>query len=506
MSPAFKKLTYALLGIGLLSACAPADVTHNAVQETVTKDLAAVYQHGEVVTALKLEDVLARALRYNLDTKVAELEAVIGRDDVTIDMLNALPSVSGKVQRVGRNNPGGSSSLSLLTGLQSLQPSISSDQYRTTYQLSAEWNLLDAGINLARARSTSDHALIAQERRRKIYHGVVQDTYSAFWRAAASQAALPHIDELLQQSKDQLAIMDEEMRAGIVPLSQSQEKKARLLDKRKQLTDLKEGLLLAEIELKTLIDYPLDQPIKLDLEGHDWLSAGRVPQIKGDMLELEETAFQNRPELREEILNKRISSRDIKLSILETIPGFSIFSAYNKDSNQYLADPEWVDWTLGLTQSITKLVTLPARHQRAVHVDELSDKRRQALVAAIITQVHVSKARYDFLVSSYNDILDIDQNNQDILQRAENFGKVGMMSQPDILNARIDARISDINKIFAYTTVQDAYGRFINTMGVDLWDADNAGLSVPEFAQQLKKNLQNEEMFIAVADSEKAGG
>jgi len=506
MSPEFRKLTYALLGVSLLSACAPADVTKHAVQETVTKDLAAVYQHGEEASALKLEDVLARALRYNLDTKVAELEAIIGRDDVTLDALAALPSVSGKMQRVGRNNKGGSSSFSLLTGQQSLQPSISSDQYRTTYQLNMEWNLLDAGINIARARSSSDRALIAQERRRKIYHGVVQDTYSAFWRAAAAQESLPMIDGLIQKSRDQIKTMDDEMAAGIVPLSTTQQRKAQLLDKRKQLNDLKEGLMMAEIELKTLIDYPLDQPIKLDLEGRDWLSVGSIPQIKGDILQLEETAFQNRPELREEILNKRISSRDIKLSVLETIPGFSIFTGYNKDTNQYLAEPEWVDWTLSLTQSITKLITLPARHQRAVDVDELSDKRRHALVAAIITQVHVSKARYEFLSNSYNEMHEADLNNQQILKRAEDFSKVGMMAGPDLLNAEIDASVSHINKAFAYANVQDSYARFINTMGVDIWDADNAGLTVPDFAQQLKKNLANEEIFVASTETTEAGG
>jgi outer membrane protein TolC len=300
--------------------------------------------------------------------------------------------------------------------------------------------------------------------------------------------------------------MDDEMAAGIVPLSTTQQRKAQLLDKRKQLNDLKEGLMMAEIELKTLIDYPLDQPIKLDLEGRDWLSVGSIPQIKGDILQLEETAFQNRPELREEILNKRISSRDIKLSVLETIPGFSIFTGYNKDTNQYLAEPEWVDWTLSLTQSITKLITLPARHQRAVDVDELSDKRRHALVAAIITQVHVSKARYEFLSNSYNEMHEADLNNQQILKRAEDFSKVGMMAGPDLLNAEIDASVSHINKAFAYANVQDSYARFINTMGVDIWDADNAGLTVPDFAQQLKKNLANEEIFVASTETTEAGG
>lgn len=501
MSSNFRRLTFTLLGVSILSACAPStgSVTSSAVRETVTKDLATVYQHGDVVEALKLEDVLAHALRYNLDTKVAEFDELIAADDVTLDMLNALPSITGKVQRIGRNNPGGSSSFSLLTGTESLQPSISSDQYRTVQQLNLEWNLLDAGINIARARSSSDRVLIVQERRRKIYHDVVQDAYSAFWRVAAAQTALPVVDDLLAQSEAQMKIMDEEMKSGIVPLAQAQANKTKLIDKRKQLLDLKEGLFLAELELKTLIDYPLDQSIRIDLEGHDWLSTDKLPKIKGNLLELEEAAFLNRPEIREEILNKRISARDIKLSILETIPGIDILLGYNKDSNSFLANKTWIDGTLGLSQSITKIMTLPARHERAKHVDELADKRRQALIAAIITQVHVSKARYDFLANSYEENHLADKNNQEILSRAINFEKVGMMSKPDLLNAQIDARISYINKAFAYANVQDAYGRFITTIGVDLWEADNAGLSIPEFAKQLKQKLSNEDFFVAAS-------
>lgn len=506
MSYNFRKFTYVLMGISTLSACAPANVTQSAVQETVTKDKAAIYQHGNVTESMKLEDVLARALRFNLDTKVAELDELIAADDVTLDQLSALPSVTAKVQRVGRNNQGGSSSFSLLTGTESLQPSISSEQYRKTQQLNFEWNLLDAGINLARARTSSDRALVAQERRRKIYHNVVQDAYSAFWRVAAAQSAMPAINTLLEQSKAQLTAMDEEMASSIVPIGQTQESKARLLDKRKQLLDLKERLFLAEVELKTLIDYPLDQPIKLDLEGKNWLSVDTVPKIKGDMAQLEETAFLNRPEVREEILNKRISTRDIKLSILETIPGINILFSGNRDSNKFLAEKSWVDGTLGLTQSITKIITLPARYTRAKHVDELSDKRRQALIAAIITQVHVSKARYDFLADSYHEVQLTDENSQAMYQRAENFGGVGMMSASDVLNAKIDASVSYINKAFAYANLQDSYGRFITTMGVDLWDADNAGLTVPDFAKQLKKNLSNEELFVASTMSEQVGG
>lgn len=494
----YRLFTLAVAGICILSGCAPStrSLEPDAVRASVSEDLKSVYQHADVKESLRLEDALARALRYNLDIRVAELDELIAADDVSLETLNALPTVRAKAQRIGRNNPGGSSSFSLLTGTQSLQPSISTDQYRNTAQLDTELNLLDAGIALGRAKSASDKVLIAQERRRKVYHDVVQDAYTAFWRAAAAQSALPIIDDLLAQTKEQISRIDQQIKESIVPLGEARANKSKLIDRRQQLMGMKQGLLLPEIELKTLIDYPLNQPIKLDLGGKDWLATVASPRIKGDISQLEETAFLNRPEVREEILNKRISLRDIRMSIIETFPGVDLILNFNRDSNSFLANKTWVDGIVGLTQSINKIITAPARYDRAKNLDVLADRRRQALIAAVITQVHVAKMRFDFLSEAYDESIDADKNAAEILNRAKNFNATGLMSGADLLNARIDAEVSAINRSLAFAGIQDAYGRFITTMGVDLWDADSAGLSVPDFARQIKTSLSNENIFL----------
>ena len=180
-------------------------------------------------------------------------QTLIAADDVTLQMLNSLPSVTAKIQRHARSNEGGSSSFSVLTGMESLQPSISQEQYRTTAQLNAEWNLLDAGINVWRGKSVSDQMLIAQERRRKVYQSVVQDAYIAYWRAAVAQTVLPTIESLLNDIDLQLKNVDQQVDMGIVPLGDAQASKDRLLEKKMQLTRMKNGLALADLELKTLI-------------------------------------------------------------------------------------------------------------------------------------------------------------------------------------------------------------------------------------------------------------
>jgi outer membrane protein TolC len=475
-------------------------VEDSVVRETIESDLDKIYKPP--VTAeqqtLKIEEALARALKYNLDTKVSELDALIAADDVDLQMLSALPSINAKVQRQGRSNRGGSSSFSVLTGTESLQPSISQEQYRNVAQLTTEWNLLDTGINLWRGKTASDRMLIAQERRRKIYQGVVQDTYIAYWRAAVAQQALPQIDNLIDKIETALVQTDEEIPLGLVPLGESQSRKTLLQDQKAQLMRLQNGLSLAQLELKTLIAYPLEQELVLDLENQNPLGHSQLPEIANAIEAYEMKALTSRPEVREEILNKRISTRDIKLSVLETIPGAELLLTWNYDSNRFLVENTWVDGIVGLTASINNIITAPTRYRKAQNIDLLSDKRRQALLAAIITQVHVAASRYEMLANIHEEQQKSFEHAQDILKRAADYKDVGLMAQTELLSTEIDYNIANINQAFAFADAQDAYGRFVNTLGVDLWDEINPDLSLENYAAQIRKNLDMSQ-FVQIA-------
>ena len=73
------------------------------------------------------------------------------------------------------------------------------------------------------------------------------------------------------------------------------------------------------------------------------------------------------------------------------------------------------------------------------------------------------------------------------------------MSDAELLNVKVDSTITLINRAFAFSEAQDAYGRFVTTMGVDLWDAGDAGLTVPDYAKQIRKNLDDENLFVMSA-------
>ena len=477
-----------------LCACASetVGVATGDIQKTLSADVRAIYKNSNGRTELTLEEALARAVRFNLDVRVAEYEEMLADGDLMLESLSVLPAMTAKTQFIGRNNLGASSSLSVLTGVQSLEPSISTPRQRMVQQMQLNWNLMDLGMDIGRIRSASDRKQVTQERRRKVYHNVVQDTYAAYWRCAAAQRVAPVVRDLLQQAEKQISIVDQSVATGGIPLGDSDQLRGDLLDKKQQLMQLQDQLALAEIELKTMIAIPPSAKISLKLPSADWLKADTLPRLGQDMEKLEAMALVNRPEVREEFLNKKIAARNVKLTLFETLPGAELALDYNHDHNRYLSDPEWISITGSLIQNITKILTAPARYGKAKEEVRMADTRRQALVAAVLTQVHVARERFGYYSDSYNLVVATEDNKLRQMRRAEAFENAGLMGQTQMVGARLDAGIAQLNRVIAYAGAQEAYGRLIDTLGIDLWgEGQTDGMSIPELAAALKENLSN---------------
>ena len=474
----------------LLQACAPAKghVGAKYLQETINEDMQNVYK-GDISDVLTLEEALARGIKYNLDTKVAEYNERLAGDELSLERMNALPSITAKREFITRNNDGASSSLSVLSGVQSLEPSISTDRHRLTALLEGNWNLLDASLSIARTHSASDKVAIAAERRRKVFHNVVQDIYSAYWRSVAAQETRPKIDALLGDLKIEKDKIDQAMKSEAIGFGEAQAMKDNLIARQDQLQAIREGLILAEIELKALIAMPPSTPIVLDTGGRDWLAPKNLPEVKLSIDDMETLALLSRPEVREEVLNKRISARNIKFAFLETLPGLNLLAGANHDENRFLVDERWLSLTATLTASLTKILTLPARHRKAENEQKLAEQRRLALLAAVMTQVHVAKARLDFVSEQYDMVREVEEHKKKILHRALSFEQVGLMGGAELMAARIDHEVAGLNKVMSYVSAQEAFGQFLGTMGFDIWAQAKDDMNVEELAVVVKDGL-----------------
>jgi len=308
--------------------------------------------------------------------------------------------VTAKRDFLKRNNFAASSSISAETGVQSLEPSISSDRSSRLTALDLNWELVDAAINIYRSSSTKDQSKIAAERYRKVLQNITLDTHSAFYKLASFQQHEANIDGLLQQSEAKLSNLALARRNGDIQYDKVDDLEKRIFGLRANFLDYKKQQELAEIELKALLSLSPKHPVRVTYNELD-LTPQHDFSHSEDVDYYVEKALKNRPEIKEEFLNLRIAQRNVNVEILNTIPGFNVLAAANNDDNSFLKERDWFNLTATISQSITSLLTLPSRYKKSKQEIDLADSRSKALVAAVVFQVNLA---YMAVTDTYNNL------------------------------------------------------------------------------------------------------
>ena len=431
---------------------------------------------GQVVE-LSVEQAITRGYQANLDARVAALEALSRQKDITIAKIQALPGIEASGGYVGRSNQGASSSESILTRQQSLEPSQSSQMDRQVAALTANWNLLDAALALADAAQARDEAGVAHERHAKVIQNVERDIYTAYWRARAWQDNAQDAEELLAEARAQMENVDSAADGRLVSGDQAGRQMAMLAERERSLRDMAERARLAEIELKGLLSLPMATEVRLTSEQRD-IAADTTRLVSTEAEKLEWEALAARPEMREEILNRNISIADTRREILRTFPGMDLLFSREYDSNKYLVDANWSDYSAKIVQSVTNILTLPARHAAARTRENVGDARRQALSAAIVAQVHMARVRLAGMEEAHTQSL-MARRAASRRSHAETGKKMqGFASGQDELMARMDLRIESLRAGMVYADYQDAYAAMRNTLGQPVIEPQKIAMGV----------------------------
>ncbi len=421
---------------------------------------------GQTIT-LSLSDALKIGVAQNLDARVAAVEVLVQDGNVTLNQLEALPSLKTSRGYVGRSNDGASSSRSVLSGLQSLEPSQSTESNRMVSEFTASWNLLDAVLALNEAQSTKDETRIASERYTKVIQNIERDIYSAYWRSLAYQKSRVETKRLLvdcenQNRKLMMAADERLMSASVVA-----EKVSRLSDRQRTLREFNNRLGLADYELKALLSLSQNTNLVLISPSTNEENAYKR-MLSSDLKSQEWQALKNRPEMREDILQKNIALRDIRQEVIKTFPGADILFSYNNDSNKYLQDNTWMNFSASIVQNVLNLLTAPVRISAAKDKAQLEDIKRQALSAAILAQVHIARHRLEETKLAYQDTQVATRITSRRARAAYAEKDTGFSSGYDSLLTRIEGQIERIRGHMAYADIQDSYAAFVNTLGARL--------------------------------------
>lgn len=413
--------------------------------------------------SLTLEEAIARGITHNLDARVAAMEILVSQKNVTLEKLKALPSVTASASYTGRDNDAASSSRSIQSGLQSLEPSQSSDRDRKLANLDVNWNLLDVALAYADAKKAGEEAKIAAERHEKVIQNIERDVYAAYWRAYSYQETRARTDELIKSAGLQVGKLNQAVSEKLLSADQAADQAALLADRARTLRELDDRLNLSEIELKSMLSLPLSTQLDLKKPSN---RADAYKALLAEPLESHEwEALRDRPELREEILQKNITLRDTKREVLTTFPGLELFAGWNHDSNSFLEDPSWISSSAKVVQSLISIFTLPTRLEASRNKEALADSRRQAMVAAVLAQTSIARARLSSRETVYRDSsasLNVASRKAGLVSHKSD---AGMASKQMALQSRIEQQIEVMRHKMAEADLQDSYAGYMNTIG-----------------------------------------
>lgn len=485
MSKASRFFAVSVLALAVTGCAVKTQPIEPGVSEQRAKsDLAKMFKDQEALQGpLTLHEAMARAVKYNLEARLKIMEEALAQRQVDLATFDMLPRMAMSAGYAGRSNVSASSSQSILTNTQSLEPSTSQDRDRDVADLTMVWNVLDFGVSYVNAKQQGDQRLIVQERRRKVVQTIIQDVRSAYWRAVAAERLLAQIDALMARVDQAKANSQQlgEQRLGdqIATLNYQRA----LIEATRQLEEQRRALSLAKTELGALIN--LAPGTKLTLAASNDYS---VPELKVDLATLEQQALASRPELREQDYQARISAAEVRKSMLRMLPGLEFSAGGHYDSNSFLSNQSWADYGVKITWNLFNVISAPAAINVAKAGEQVVEARRQAMSMAVLAQLYVANANYNEARRQFATSQQLVSLDGQIVEQLRNRHQAQGIGELELIQGELNALQADLRRDLAYAELRNSYGQVFASAGLDPLPTKLRSDSLTDIAQALSSN------------------
>jgi outer membrane protein TolC len=337
--------------------------------------------------------------------------------------------------------------------------------------------------------------LISQERRRKVANRIIEDIRTSYWRAVSAQRLLDKLQELEDSVTRTLdnseRLAERRLSAPLTALTYQRE----LVEIQAEIRKLQRELVIAKAQLAALMN--LKPGTEFTLVLPDRQQALPAMNFTGDDMMM--TALKNRAELREVSYRQRINSKEMDAALLSALPSFKAIIGVNVDSNDFLYNNDWFQWGARASWNVLNLFRLGDQKKAVRAQEDLLRQRELALTMAVITQVHVSRARFGHLKEELDTAAHQMRVQDKILYQIRSGHKAGAMSQQTLLREEMNTLVAEVKYDIAYADAQNAYANLFASMGIDDFSPDVTGR---EDVNTLKNSLaglwQNREAALKV--------
>lgn len=457
----------------LLSGCAihPEPLTKAEIVQTAKTDRSELFaDQAPVKGPITLNEAMARAVRYNLDNRVKMMEAALARKQLSVSNFDLLPQLTASAGYTDRDQVLASRSVSFdNSSVTTVPPSYSSDKGVGTADLAFSWNILDFGVSYFQAKEQADHALVAQQERRKVMLLLMQQVREAYWQEVGAQKLRDRIGPLLAEAnsalEDSRKSQSEGLKAPIEALGYQND----LLNIVLQLETIRDQLDRAKPRLASLMnldpgaDYTLATPSALD-----------APSFAMPMRQMEETALESRPELVEASYNERIDLNEAHKALVKLLPGIDFNVGTHYDSNSFLTYNSWQDAGAHVVGNLFNVLNLKnIRGLNKAQID-LAHKQHLALTMAVLTQVHVAHEDLAAMRRQFDLAKQLDDVDEQIFEHTRNAAEADAQGRLAEIQAATTAMMSELRLYQTYGALENAYGQLLASIGLDPVPADMA--------------------------------
>lgn len=370
-----------------LTACTiePEPIDDETRAERVRDDLAVIRATRFIPDKpITLYEAMARAVSFNLESRIREVEAEIADAELEHANFELLPAFDTSADSSRQNRP----------------TSRTTDRTQHGASAGLAWNILDLGVSYARAQQQANQVLLAAERRRKAYNDILRDVRLAYWRAASAGRLLRDAGVLSGQIQMAVRYSSELQASQVRDAKVSIGYRRALLDSVRQMVAFRREVSEAKVQLAELLNIP--PGVEFELAEPSEVYA--VPSVPMTLTAMELHALHERAEIRNEDYQKRADSWRMREQLYELLPGIDLNFGGNYSTDSFLLNNTWTSSGIQVGMNLFNLFSIPSRLEAQEKSETLADHRRMAMAVAVMVQVNLSyrqhqEALYQFALT-----------------------------------------------------------------------------------------------------------
>jgi len=448
----------ACAGLFLAGCELPAQVTKQERLKTALADLEDITRAQEPVYApLDMYEAMARALKYNLDRRIRNIEQFYAAGDFDLAKYNLLPTLD-----IGGGYKGRNSELQSTSQNNPTTATVSQDRNRGVADARILWSTLDFGVSYLKMKQRGNAVWIAGESERKATNRILADTRRAYWRAVAAEKAGSNLAKISAAANAEIRNARVARANGDITPEAALDYEKRMLATIRDLEKRQQLLALSRAELASLINIDPATPFSVVTS-----TEMTVLSLPADVQSLRLVALIYRPELYEHDYKLRIAELQRKIEIFSTLPSLGLDSSGNYDSNSFLVNNAWLEFGARLSAQLNKVITLPRRLDQADAGKLLVEMQRKAMTLSVVTQVQLAiqglaAKKQEFELTSR---LFRTESNQ--LQHVLASAEATVDSRARVVEARASHAVAQLDYSYTYAELQEAYAQLLASVGID---------------------------------------